>query len=171
MTVHIRDSQRLIKTDKKSIKRIIQDLLIYLGLKHRGLSLFFVSNNQIKRINKRWFSRAASTNVISFSYLSHDDTQCPIPNVIEGVIGDIVISLEKAKEESEIVQCPFYERLFALIIHGIVHILGYDHESDKHQARRMRYKEKRLMSYITSHICYKRLLEREKGASSLNPAG
>jgi rRNA maturation RNase YbeY len=56
-------------------------------------------------------------------------------------MGDIVVSLEKAREEADSLSIPFYERLFDLIIHGIVHILGYDHVNEAKEARRMRYRE------------------------------
>ncbi|MCX8021284.1 MAG: rRNA maturation RNase YbeY [Syntrophorhabdaceae bacterium] len=140
-------------------------MLTYLGLKDRELSLFFVNNNQIKKINKRWFDKDRATNVISFSYLSSGDGFSPsIPHDGEGekeLIGDIVISLERAEEESIDAQCAFYERLFALIVHGIVHILGYDHEKDKKEARRMRYMEKKLLSFIKSRGTYIELLEKK----------
>ncbi len=73
------------------------------------------------------------------------------------IIGDIAISLEKAEEEAHIGGSPFYERLFALIIHGLLHVVGFDHETDKNEARRMRYQEKKLLGYVRSHGLYKRL--------------
>lgn len=73
------------------------------------------------------------------------------------IIGDIVISVERAREEAESLSIPFYEWLFALIVHGIVHILGYDHINDKNEARRMRYREKKLLSIVTSHPLYTKL--------------
>jgi probable rRNA maturation factor len=75
------------------------------------------------------------------------------------VIGDIVISIERTREEAESLSVPFYERLFTLIIHGLVHILGYDHTGDKNQARRMRYREKKLLNnFIISHSLYQKLI-------------
>ena len=81
-------------------------------------------------------------------------TQAP---VIDEIIGDIIISLEKAKEEAEALSCPFYERVFALIIHGLLHILGHDHIDDRNKARRMRYRERKLLDYVRSHQLYKEL--------------
>lgn len=73
------------------------------------------------------------------------------------VMGDIVISLERAREEAESSSISFYERLFVLIVHGVVHILGFDHEKDKNEARRMRYREKKLFVFVTSHPLYRQL--------------
>jgi probable rRNA maturation factor len=77
--------------------------------------------------------------------------------VIEEIIGDIIISLEKAKEEAEALSCPFYERVFALIIHGLLHVSGYDHINDRNEARRMRYRERKFLDYVCSHQLYKEL--------------
>ena len=73
-------------------------------------------------------------------------------------MGDIIISVERTREEAEALSIPFYERLFALIVHGIVHILGYDHINDRKEARRMRYREKKLFTFVTSHPLYGKLI-------------
>ena len=73
-------------------------------------------------------------------------------------MGDIIISVERTREEAEALSIPFYERLFALIVHGIAHILGYDHINDRKEARRMRYREKKLLTFVTSHPLYVKLI-------------
>ncbi|MCX7857933.1 MAG: rRNA maturation RNAse YbeY, partial [Deltaproteobacteria bacterium] len=50
--------------------------------------------------------------------------------------------------------CSFYDRLFSLIIHGILHVIGYDHEKDKKEGRRMRYMEKKLIDFVRSLPSY-----------------
>lgn len=96
----------------------------------------------------QFFNKDYPTNVISFSYMDGLSSE---------VMGDIVISLEKAREEALSLSIPFHERLFTLIVHGIVHVLGYDHIKDKKEARRMKYREKKLMAFVTSHPLYKEL--------------
>ncbi|MCX5811564.1 MAG: rRNA maturation RNase YbeY [Proteobacteria bacterium] len=120
-----------------------------LKLQDKALSILFVNNNTIKKMNKSYFGKDRPTNVISFSYM--DGFSCE-------VIGDIAISLERAKEEAEEADCHFYERVFALIIHGLLHISGFDHESGKNESRRMKYREKKLMDYVYSHELYKILV-------------
>jgi rRNA maturation RNase YbeY len=75
------------------------------------------------------------------------------------VMGDIVISIERAREEAKSLSIPFHERLFALIIHAVLHILGFDHVNDKNDARRMRYREKRLLIFVTTHPLYVKLIK------------
>ncbi|MBP1746116.1 MAG: hypothetical protein H6Q54_731, partial [Deltaproteobacteria bacterium] len=117
------------------VKRITEDLLTSLKLQDRDLSILFVNNKKITELNKQFFHKDYPTNVISFSYMDGLSSE---------VMGDIVISIEKAREEAESLSIPFHERLFALIIHGILHILGFDHVNDKNEARRMRFREKKL---------------------------
>ena len=73
------------------------------------------------------------------------------------VLGDIIISVERAEEEARI-QDIFYERLFAFLVHGLAHVMGYDHEKDKRESRKMKYREKKLMGFVTAHEEYKALI-------------
>lgn len=117
-----------------------------------------MDNKKITAFNKRFFGKDHPTNVISFSYIENIEKKYN-QGFSDEIIGDIIISLEKAKEEAEKISCNFYERLFALVIHGILHILGYDHIDDPNKARRMRYREKKLLDYVRSHKLYKELTE------------
>jgi len=154
MTVMIKNSQKLLKMDTRSLRSVTEDLLISLGLQNRDLSILFVDNKKIKSLNIEFFGRDKSTNVISFSYMN--GLSCEI-------FGDIIISLEKAREEAKDLAVPFYERVFALIIHGLLHILGFDHEKNRKESRKMRYRETKLMDYVRSHEMYKKLLYKNMG--------
>ncbi len=108
--------------------------------------------------NKRYFGKDSPTNVISFSYIENEDFP-DSGSLRDNIIGDIIISLERAKEEADMSSRHFYERVFALIIHGLLHIKGYDHINSCNEARRMRYREKRLLDFVRSHQFYKELTE------------
>ena len=60
--------------------------------------------------------------------------------------------------EAETAGMPFYQRLLSLVIHGLVHVLGFDHEQGAKEARRMRYREKKLLHYATQHAAYKEIV-------------
>ena len=100
-------------------------------------------------LNKKFFGRDNPTNVISFSYMDG------LPGE---VLGDIIISVERAQEEARVSEMCFYERLFALIVHGLTHIMGYDHVKDRNESRKMSYKEKKLMDFVAAHEGYKALI-------------
>jgi probable rRNA maturation factor len=170
MTALIRDSQRSLKTDKRRIRKITQSLLTYLRQQDRDVSILFVSNRQIQKMNREFFGKDRPTNVISFSYLAEETLENPssavntsaghtpyTPDFPCEMIGDIVISLERAREEADAANVPFHERIFALIIHGLLHIVGYEHENGGSESRRMRYREKKLLDYVTSLGIYKEI--------------
>lgn len=123
-------------------------MLTFLRLQDRDLSILLTNNKVIQEYNRRFFGRDRPTNVISFGYET---------SFAGEVMGDLIVSLERAREESEQSGIPFYERVFALIIHGILHVLGFDHENGVKEARRMRYREKKLLHYVLSHDTYKEL--------------
>jgi rRNA maturation RNase YbeY len=129
--------------------KIVEDLLTSLKLPDRDLSILFVNNKIIRKFNKRFFCKDIPTNVMSFSYMDGLSSE---------VMGDIVISIDRAREEAESLSIPFHERLFALIVHGLAHILGHDHVNNKNEARRMRYREKQLLAFVTSHSLYHQLI-------------
>jgi len=123
-------------------------LLACLGLQDRDLSILFTDNKGIAALNRQSFGRDAPTNVISFSY--------PDGFPFE-ILGDLIISVERAQEEARRAMLPLYERLFSLIIHGLLHVLGFDHEKGGAEARRMRYREHKLLAYVTGLPAYKEI--------------
>ena len=139
MAVLIRNSQRLKKIDRKRIASVAGELLVFLKLQDRDLSILFVDDRKIAVMNREFFGKDRPTNVISFSYLDGMPGEA---------LGDIIISVERAAGEASEAGIPFYERLFSLIVHGIVHILGYDHVKGGPGARKMRYREKKLMGLV-----------------------
>lgn len=146
MAVLIKGSQKLSAPDRQRVRKVTEDLLSYLNLASRDLSILFSDDKQIHKINRTYFDRDHPTNVISFSYM--DGSPCE-------VLGDLVISLERAREEAENSGIPFYERIFSLIIHGLLHVQGFDHEKEKREAQRMRHREKKLLTYVRNHQLYK----------------
>jgi probable rRNA maturation factor len=120
-----------------------------LGFQNKDLSVLFVDNKKITIMNQKFFGRNRPTNVISFSYLDG------LPGE---VLGDIIISVEMAEEEAQVSGALFYERLFALLVHGLVHVMGYDHEKDESEHRKMKYRERKLMDFVTACAEFKALI-------------
>jgi len=125
-------------------------LLNFLGFQNEDLSILLVDNARITALNRTYFGRNRPTNVISFSYM----------NGLPGeVLGDIIISVERSEEEARASGRASYERLFALIVHGITHVMGYDHEKSRNESRRMRYRERKCMDFVVAHEVYKILAD------------
>ncbi len=127
-------------------------MLGFLGFQNKDLSILFVDNKKIATLNRKFFGKDKPTNVISFSYV--DGLPCE-------VLGDIIISVERADEEARTAGTQFYERLFALIIHGFAHIMGYDHGNDAKKSREMASREKRFMNFVEADDTYKALTSKK----------
>jgi probable rRNA maturation factor len=118
-----------------------------LGYHDSELSVAIVGDRGIRRINRDYLGKDRPTNVISFSMLEGE-----FGSLHASLLGDVVISVDTAAREAEDGGTSLHGRLCFLLLHGILHLTGYDHErSGEAEARRMERKERDLF----------RLLERE----------
>lgn len=115
-----------------SIKRVFSLVLEYLELLKRGqiveCCVVLTNDVEVQEYNKKYRSKNKPTNVLSF----------PVDGVTEGKIinlGDIFISLDTMKKESEIQSKNFYDHFFHLLLHSVLHLLGYDHNTDEDQRK------------------------------------
>ncbi len=101
--------------------------------------MLFVDDEGIKDINNRYLNRNYPTNVIAFSMREGE-----FGDINPHILGDIVISAETALRDAEQENLPFEDELDYLMIHGILHLLGYDHEESESESKRMKEKEKEI---------------------------
>jgi probable rRNA maturation factor len=113
--------------------------LASLGLPEAELSLLLVDDEQIRELNRRFLSRDKPTNVLAFSMREGEYS-----SLHPYLLGDLVISLETAKRQSKQSGLDEMEMLTLLLIHGILHLLGYEHEGARKDAREMAAKQKEL---------------------------
>ena len=106
--------------ESKLLSKIAHRALEILGLSKVELSIALVSDAQIKRLNKLYRNKDKPTDVLSF----------PIGEKVEDwlILGDIVISVDTAKRQAKELGHSLEEELKRLLVHGLVHLLGYDHE-------------------------------------------
>lgn len=101
------------------------------------VSVSIVGDRTIRLINRDYLAKDRPTNVISFSL---QEGECS--NINPLALGDVVISADTAQREAEEGGMEFFERLCFLLMHGILHLCGFDHErSGEDEARRMEKKE------------------------------
>ncbi len=140
MRVLITNRQKIIKLDTRYIRKFILRLMKTLALTDCELSVTFVDNQMMQQINRTYLKRDKATNVISFS-LSEGE----FGNINPGILGDIVISVEQAAEDALTGGLGFQEEVDYLLIHGLLHLTGYDHENTSVSvAEKMSDKEKEL---------------------------
>jgi len=146
----INNQQQIIPVDKKRIRKSAESILSFLGIPGHELSILLLDNRGIREINKKYLGRNRATNVISFAL--HEGK---FGNINPHVLGDVVISVEKAQEQAEIRGTTLVEEITFLLIHGILHLLGYDHVRGKGERKRMREKEKEVYRCVTEKTGFK----------------
>ena len=112
---------------KKVIKKAsnhVFDELIQFKNKEYEISFLMVNNSYIKELNANYRSKDSATNVLSFPMMDDNSLKH------ENILGDIVISIDKILSESVDQKIETYDYLSKISIHGILHLLGYDHISD-----------------------------------------
>lgn len=124
---------------RASARRIL-DLL---DLGPAELSVALVGDEEIRGLNARFRSRDEPTDVLSFP----SDYRLPSGHRL---IGDVVISVERAEEQARRGRRSLDDELEALLVHGILHDLGYDHERSPEDERRMQAMERRIRTALKS---------------------
>ena len=122
---------------------VVEEILKDLGSPDSEVSILLVDDAQITKINKQYLNRNRPTNVISFSMREGE-----FSGINPQLLGDVVISLERAKKEAKKKGNSLKNELNFLLVHGILHLLGYHHENCKKEAENMRRKEEKLMKMI-----------------------
>ena len=122
------------------VEKVLKDE--YESEKDVYVSLFFTNNEKIREINKEYRDKDKETDVISFAYLETGE---------EGpyeVLGDIIISVEKAEEQANEYGHSLKREFYYLLVHGILHLLGYDHIEDEDKKEMREKEEEILKKYI-----------------------
>jgi probable rRNA maturation factor len=98
------------------------------------ISITFVSNERIQEINRDYRQKDTPTDVISFAMEELGDGEVELIGIDQPrVLGDIIISIPRAKEQAEEYGHSFLRELGFLAVHGFLHLLGYDHETEEQE--------------------------------------
>ncbi len=148
MEVLISNNQSLLKIDLEKIKEIAQEIMMFEASPEKAeLSLVFCDDDFIQKLNKDYRGKNEPTDVLSFP-MDEEIFESEVR-----MLGDVVVSIETAMRQADVIKHdPFLEIVF-LLIHGILHLHGYEH-SNKILRKQMRDRE----VSIFRHLCEKKLL-------------
>ncbi|MDN3509848.1 MAG: rRNA maturation RNase YbeY [Candidatus Jettenia sp.] len=161
--LEIIDLQEFSPINKSWVKRLLKAILKMEG-KNAELNIVFVDNKRIKEINKAFLGHNYATDVLSFAYnepfLSRNSlmpySQCKTNHLIpsdekeknplpeDTIIGEIIISVELAKKIAQKRRYEVEGEIALYLIHGLLHLLGYD-DKQKKEAKEMHRREKELL--------------------------
>ncbi|OHB28588.1 MAG: rRNA maturation RNase YbeY, partial [Desulfuromonadaceae bacterium GWC2_58_13] len=132
------------KIRKLLLRKVARRILSASGCPDAELSILIVSDQEIRGINRDYLQRDKPTNVISFAMQEGEGS-----GVQPDLLGDIVISADTAARDAAEAGLPLESELFFLLLHGILHLLGYDHErGTEEDARRMEAREREIFASI-----------------------
>lgn len=127
-----------------SLEKKLNKALSYIfkeeGITDSSINLKILTDEDIKELNKKFRNKNTTTNVLSFS---NED----VSKSITGNLGDIAISYEFVKRESKKHKKNFDDHMIHMLVHGVYHILGFDHENDE-MADIMEIKEVKLLKKL-----------------------
>ena len=135
------DEQTLHDLASRAVGAAIAELGVETGSASE-LSLLFTDDEHIRVLNRDWRGKDKATNVLSFPAFEVSPGD-PLPPLL----GDIVVAFETVSSEAALEGKPFDHHLTHLIVHGFLHLLGYDHEADE-EAEQMEGMERRALSRL-----------------------
>ena len=121
----------------------IQVILNALDCHDKEISLVVTDDAGIRELNRQYLDRDRPTNVIAFPMQEGE-----FSHITPGLLGDVVISADTTAVEADNAGIDFSERFDQLIIHGILHLFGYDHENDEQEAAKMDEKSNVLLNCL-----------------------
>jgi probable rRNA maturation factor len=129
-----------------------RDLMAAAALPDCELSLSLVSDRAIRALNRSYRGIDSATDVLSFSQIEQASGAPANPNNVRNdptlTLGDVVISIDTALAQARELRTQPAARIRRLLIHGFLHLLGYDHERSSAEARRMFARERALADKI-----------------------
>ncbi|MFP4456868.1 MAG: rRNA maturation RNase YbeY [Clostridia bacterium] len=124
--------------DVEKLENFAKDICKEIGIKNKTISIVITDSDVVSKLNKQYRDVDSTTDVLSFP-LNELESH-------EKVLGEIVIDLDRAKLQSDEYNNSILRELSFLIMHGILHLIGYDHDKD-HRGD-MREKEKSLEHFL-----------------------
>ncbi len=129
----------------KKVKEKAKAVLNALECPDGELSLVLVDDNTIAKYNQAYLNRQGPTNVIAFPMKEGE-----FSHINQEILGDVMISLDTCQKEAESAGISMTQRFDELLIHGILHLFGYDHVNDEAEALKMEEKSRQMLEIIHS---------------------
>ncbi|MFH1612282.1 MAG: rRNA maturation RNase YbeY [bacterium] len=139
MEILIKNLYKKQKLDKKFVKKICQISLKFLKYEDKELSVVLVNAKFIKELNVKYKNTLDETDVLAFSNEGN-------------LLGDVVICIDVCKKQALKYKHSFNQELAILLIHGILHLSGFNDQEKKEKAK-MKYWEKKVLGVAKNEIC------------------
>jgi rRNA maturation RNase YbeY len=142
MAIWFQTHLRRISVRANTIRRVAQSVLVQAGHPTAQLSLSLVGKTRMRSLNRKYRGRDYPTDVLAFPMESMEKQT-------EVFLGDVVICLPVAIGQASRFGNSADQEIFRLLIHGTLHLLGYDHEQSPREAKRMQRKERAIVQELS----------------------
>jgi len=145
--ISIRNCQRKYRVPERRVLSWTRRILQMKRYESGEIGILWVNDRQIRRYNRDYRHQDKATDVLAF----------PMREGVGGelhpqFLGDVMISLETAKRDAALSGRRYLDHLLMLLIHGTLHLMGYDHEQSDREAQRMKRQERRLFKKLTEGV-------------------
>ena len=140
MKITIENLQKKIRINHARILRAVKKTFLYKKVEGATLSVVFVTDQRIKALNKKYLKREYTTDVLSFDLREN-------LKVTKNVEGEIIISTDTAKRNARIFGTSVNREIVLYVVHGILHLLGFDDHTPG-QIKRMRGEERKILNLL-----------------------
>lgn len=142
------EEKKLTALLEKGIKEVLR---LHEGTEDAEVSLTLVDNVRIHELNREYRGVDRPTDVLSFALMEAHEDEPEIIGFEDEALGDIIISVERAREQAEEYGHSLEREMVYLAVHGVLHLLGYDHEHDEEKSE-MRAEEEKIMKLLGLQI-------------------
>jgi probable rRNA maturation factor len=151
--IYLRTTTRKWRLSQAKIKKTARALLAAVDEAASSLSISLVGDRTIRSLNCQHRGKDRATDVLSFPLFEPKALRRKDADAEERLLGDIVISLDTAARQAKAYDAPLQAEVERLLIHGVLHLMGHDHEKPG-ERRRMEAEERRLAAAIGMHWPY-----------------
>jgi probable rRNA maturation factor len=139
--IEVVNRQRKVPIDGQHWQAFTERALKILPSDSGGVTVAFVSDRAMRELNRLWRHQRGTTDVLSFP-VEQDDFE----KLAESTLGDVVISVEQAARQAKDNDLTLDQEIAQLILHGLLHLCGYDHATDDGEMNRLELRLRRKLS-------------------------
>jgi probable rRNA maturation factor len=148
VAIEVVNRQRLARIDARSVASLVDTTLGAIGRAEANLTVAFVRDRVIRDLNRKFRGNDRVTDVLSFPAEDERGFASEVSIFVSGVsafLGDIVVSTDTALKQADNAGHSFDREVNELVIHGVLHLCGYDHETDRGQMNRLELRLRRKL--------------------------
>lgn len=143
------DSMEITYKLKRLVRLSVEAALAFEGYGNTcEVSVTFTDDAGIRELNKNFRNIDSATDVLSFPLFDFEGSEEPAVDELENMLGDIVISLERAEAQAEEFGHSFEREVAFLTVHSMLHLLGYDHVNSEEEELDMRRRQTAIMEML-----------------------